>query len=90
MTSLLQAAISSAKLPWSNCWAFKKDPLKERAVSVLKVKEKSRMYLCTFFFPAISAIKIAVELWFVQRHLCLPACLDQCLYGQEQRELAQV
>lgn len=50
------------------------------------------MYLCTFFsclvFPSI--IRAAVELWIVQCHLCLPACLDQWLHGQEQHELAQV
>lgn len=84
MSSLLQAAISSAKLPWSNCWSFEKDPLKERPVSVSKVKEKRRMYLCTFFpclvFPSV--IRAAVELWIVQCHLCLPACLDQWLHGK--------
>lgn len=45
------------------------------------------------FFPCLvfpSVIRAAVELWFLQWHLCLPACLDRWLHGEEQHELAEV
>lgn len=82
MSSLLQAAISSAKLPWSNCRAFKKDPLKERAVSVLKVKEKSRMYLCTFFFLLLVLLKLQwsyglCSVVYVFLHALTNACMGK-------------
>lgn len=77
--------------------SFEKAPLKKIAVSILKVKEKSRRHLCIlFFFPAFDISQEGYEscskvgLCIVLYLMCLPACLGQWLDRQEQNELAQV